>query len=187
MSVESQYLNSLGAEMSETSMWDDYTPVVQGLPEKKAIRPIQQPRLTVVQSFYHQRPDGEPHERVNRWDHLLDEDEQPYLRERTIKAGEIQAIDTGWVETPHTVLIENFEGKFTSQNPTDEEREEAQTRILSLTLMKQGFDFIIPIIPGDCFRLPIHEDAMTLILNGTLSLRNDSGSPIRYSITVYPA
>lgn len=159
-----------------TTMWDD-VPQADGQSVKMA--PKIGPRLTVVQQVYHQRPDMSPSQYEHRWDVILEIDEQPYYRERTLQPDEEHSIDCGWIEKPGTLLIENQEGLFTGKNPTPEEREDVAGRVLHLSIADS---FEIVIRPGDCQRLCLNPENPSL---NQLMIAHLSDSPVRYAITVF--
>lgn len=158
------------------TMWEEAHPVPG---EVDVPKQVLGPRLTVVQSVYHQRPDMNPTQYENRWDILLTEDDQPYYRERTLPTGERHNIECGWVEHPGVLLIANQEGQFTDRNPTEDEAKEMAGRILILTI---GDMFEMVIRPRDCQRICLHSDIPAM---ASLKLVNDSVSAIRYSITAF--
>lgn len=165
---------------SEVTMWDD-VPTPKG--EGDEVRPIIGPRLTVVQTVYHQRPDMPPTSRESRWDCLLVDDEQPYYREMTIASGSEKTLETGWIDVPGTVLIENLEGQFHSVNPTEAERAEVAGLVLMLCVDRdKGLPFKIPIRPGDCQRICLSSENPMI---EALYVKNAGSRSIRYSLTVF--
>lgn len=136
-------------------------------------------RLTVVQSIYYQSPGLDANQRETKYSVEIDQDEQPYYRQLILKSSnsEPTSIETGWVEDVGTLLIENLEGKFTQVQPTEDEREDVKGRIIEL----QMGDCTLLIRPGDCQRLTVKDQESLR----AISLRRSSGSPIKYSITVY--
>ena len=103
--------------------------------------------LTVVETVYHQPAGEEPTAVSVQFVRPLETQEQPYVRK--IKVGEQwQPLDLGWVEQPGMILLVNDEGKFTQVNPTDEERAEAESKVIAVG--NDSGSWLV--YPGSCFR-----------------------------------
>ncbi len=90
-------------------------------------------RLAIVETIYHQAPGESPTSlpplRSSWW---LQSDEQPYLRELTV-GEEWTKLDTGWIgEQVGLLVIRNKEGLFTQVKPTEQERREAEAKIIEI-------------------------------------------------------
>ena len=87
--------------------------------------------MTVVEQVYYQVSGGQPRLVESRFSRKLESDEQPY--ERHLKVGvEGAPLDCGWIEKASQLVITNEEGRNLQVNPTDEEREELQRKVLEL-------------------------------------------------------
>ena len=98
--------------------------------------------LTVVETVYYQPYSEEARGYDSRYQRRLEsKDEEPY--QRRCKAGpEWQRIDIGWLAKSGKIgllLIENREGTFRHINPTDEERQKAESLVLEVGILI-GFD-----------------------------------------------
>lgn len=112
------------------------------------------PRITVVETVYHQAPGQQPTSVECRHTKSLDSDEQPYTRR--VKVGqEWQALDCGWLEEASLLVLSNAKEQF-AVNPTDEQRQEAEARVVEVGIAAEDDDTRITplflIAPGDTFR-----------------------------------
>jgi hypothetical protein len=93
-------------------------------------RPAPSPRLVVVETVYHQPPQGSPQAAESRWLRTLASDEQPYVRR--VKIGEAwQPLDHGWLAVCSLALVANEAVKF-AVVPTGEQRQEAAAQVLEV-------------------------------------------------------
>ena len=78
-------------------------------PAKTRERPVVKPRLTVIQTVYHQEPGGDPTSYESRFARFLDsKDQQPCVRRLAI--GESwQTLDELWLERVSQLVIANRE------------------------------------------------------------------------------
>jgi hypothetical protein len=89
-------------------------------------------RLTVVESLYHQGTADEPFNFVSKFERMLMIDEQPYVRQAKATE-EWKKLDFAWLNEGYgTVVIRNEEGTFPNTKPTDEEKQEAEARVLEV-------------------------------------------------------
>lgn len=135
-------------------------------------------RLTIVQSTYYQSPGLEADSRDNKFEIKVELDEQPYYRHLKLNPSECAEINTGWIDDPSAVLIENIPNEFQAI-PSPQEKERAKTQIIEV-VFNEGTRLLI--LPGDSLRLMI-KDLETL---EAIKLYNPSDLDIRYSLTAYP-
>lgn len=143
------------------------------------------PRITVLETLYHQGVLGEKPTTVEcQFERKLESDEQPY--QRRSKVGEDpQPLDVGWIEEVGEIHIQNEEGRFLQRQPTDEEKVEIAKKILWLGLKAKPnitpinkFKSLLKIAPGEAIRLPVLDFKEWLICS-------HSGTT-RFTITVFP-
>lgn len=124
-------------------------------------------RLTIVASIFHQTPYGEPTGVDVRTSKLLKGSEQPYSRRMSVK--QIWTpIDMGWIKKVGLLCISNNEGKLQTQQPTKEQRDQLQKKVLQIgvkvpqsgngkTMWDDSGDTIAPfasISPGEAVYFP---------------------------------
>ena len=99
--------------------------------------PAMRARLVVVESVYHQMPDGQP-TTAQAPPHVceLETDEQPYARKYKATE-EWRPLDCGWLDRASMLHVVNEEGRFLVQ-PTDAEREEVNRKVIELAVSVQG-------------------------------------------------
>lgn len=102
-----------------------------------ADEPDRTAKLTVVAQVSYRRGDGNPVAMALKYTRLCVAD-QAYRRE--VKIGPTWvALDLGWVPVASLVVVENKEGEF-KKNPSDEEREEADSRVVEFGVYREGED-----------------------------------------------
>lgn len=107
-------------------------------------------RLTVVQSVYHQPSMEEEAQGANSVLTLITgSDEQIYTRLKVSVAEEWSEIDTGWIDTPILILIQNITGSHYKVNPTEQQVKEDRRKVLEVSFKPQHETFRL-IYPG-CF------------------------------------
>lgn len=88
-------------------------------------------RVTITLSAHHQHVNTDPISCNGRYSRFLDNIEDPY--QRNIKVSpQGTALDTGWLEKPAYVFIENRVGLNRSVNPTPEEKKEDELQVIHL-------------------------------------------------------
>lgn len=96
-------------------------------------------RMTVQQTLSHEHFGEQPTQVTSTYSRLLKNKEQPYKR-RMVIGPTWQAIDLGWfTDNPNdvgTVIIENGEGLGYVEQPSPEEREAADKRIIEISFTK---------------------------------------------------
>jgi hypothetical protein len=103
-----------------------------------SIKPSDKARLIVIEAVHHQEPDGASTTADNRFRRILKEDGQPYMRRGKIGCDWLP-LDTGWVEHPSMIVLRNEEGTRYLVQPTKEEREATERRIIEVGIdMMQG-------------------------------------------------
>ena len=145
-------------------------------------KPELKPRITVVETLYHQGVLGEiPTTVTSQFSRELESDEQPY--QRRCKVGEDpQPLDMGWIEGVGEIHIQNEEGRFLQIQPTPEEQANIAKKKLRLGLdvgiRSRVIRGLFEIAPGEAIRLPIlnHKEWLIYSPSGT----------IRFTITVFP-
>lgn len=90
--------------------------------------------ITVVEQVYHYQMGHEPTLVESRYNRPLAEDEQPYVR-RLLVDGEWRPLDMGWLAAASLMVIVNEEGHFRQAYPTDDQRKEAEARVIEVGMM----------------------------------------------------
>jgi hypothetical protein len=91
-------------------------------------------RLTTVVNIYHEHRGDQPFGVQVICSQILKEKEEPYTRR--IRVGVMwKTVDTGWVESNKvgTITVENLEGKSPVTNPSKEELDEIDRKVLELS------------------------------------------------------
>lgn len=110
-------------------------------------------RISVVEAIYHQSPDEQPMSVESRFEiELASSGEQPYIRTRQKVGGNWSLVETGWAHNPVMIVIKNEEGRYTV-NPTDEERQNVESRVLHVGIGDEVH--MLTIGPRESLRLPI--------------------------------
>lgn len=159
--------------MSETTSGTSETPE----PKQTVLKP----RITVVETLYHQGVLGETPTTVTcQFSRELESDEQPY--QRRCKVGEDpQPLDIGWIEEVGEIHIQNEEGRSLQVQPTNEEKAESAKKVLWIVLHNKASSYW----PG-LLRIPAGESQRLLpIYPEELWISSRSGTT-RFTITVFP-
>ncbi len=118
-------------------------------------------RVTITLAAHHQHHGNDPTSCTGRYNRFLEVIEDPY--KRNIKVTPTKSkLDTGWLDQPAYLFIENRIGLSRSTIPTPEERAEDEAQIVELYLDKDsenpilirpfgGFTFIEVINPRLCY------------------------------------
>lgn len=119
-------------------------------------------RLSVLNTVYHQPAGEQPMAVVGNYCRWLESDEQPFSRRLRI-GEEWQAIETGWIRHAGLVVLKNDEGVFDQVQPTEQERMDAQAKVLEVScssgppeaqwLVRPGES--LPATPASTMRLQI--------------------------------
>jgi len=112
-------------------------------------RPTQD-RITVIGTVYHQPYGADAQAIEYRFSRLLDTSEQLYER-RLVATEEWKPIDCGWIDQSSLIVIKNIEGKFLQKNPTEEERKEAEAKVLEVSFADTLSSDVWLIRPGEAF------------------------------------
>jgi len=135
-------------------------------------------QLTVVELIYHRRQDDQPIQFESRFSRNLNTDEQAYDR-RCKARSEWQLLDLGWIEQAGHISIENCEGHFNQVQPTDDERKEAESRVIELGWLIDGE-------PQPKIIIPVHESCRFTPTSGSqIYVRCQSGIA-NYNLRVIP-
>jgi len=129
--------------------------------------------LTVVESRYHQRPGKEATEHNTRFYVTLKGDEQPYYRE--LESEQRVRLDTGWIESPSTVIIKNLKEQSHRFYLSPEKSKGMDEDNLLKVFIGASENYLI-IIPGDSLRLCCSDFSQVEIA---------SEVRVPYSITAY--
>lgn len=96
---------------------------------KKEIVPVpmemvlqDQDRMTIHMTVHHERHGLNPTSLSVAYSRLLETQSQTYIRERVQVTEEWKLLETGWVEQPGVLFIENWAGRGLKVHPTEEER-----------------------------------------------------------------
>lgn len=89
-------------------------------------------RLAVVETAYHQQFGKQPHSIETRFSRQLSTQNQLYERQ-LVATEEWYPLDCGWLESTGMMVLVNNEGKFLQVQPTDEEREAAERKVLEVS------------------------------------------------------
>ena len=139
--------------------------------------PAMRARLVVVESVYHQSPDGQPTSAEGAYARQLDTDEQPYAR-KCKATEEWRPLDCGWLDRASMLHVVNEEGRFLVQ-PTDAEREEVNRKLIELAVSVQGS--LTPFA-----EIPPHETARFRPVDPkALRVRCRSGAA-KFTLTLFP-
>ena len=80
-------------------------------------------RVTVVELVYYREFGEEASVVETRYSRDVEGDDQPYTR-RIVATEEWTVLDTGWITSVGTLIIQNPTGRFLQVNPTEEEKRE---------------------------------------------------------------
>lgn len=147
--------------------------------------PVRKPRITVLETLYHQGVLGEKPTTVEcQFERELESDEQPY--QRRCKVGEDpQPLDVGWIEEVGEIHIQNNEGRSLQVQPTEEEKAETAKKSLSLGIQilkhdQDGRYFyrLLEIPAGESTRLNFNTATEWFICS--------EHETTRFTITVFP-
>jgi len=108
-------------------------------------------KITIVQQFYYQIHGRNPNQVTSKFDRQLKTKEQFYTRWKIV-GEEAQELDTGWIDDPEMIIIQNVEGKDLNRIPTEEEREKIANRILQVCIKSPHQLAYLPILkvrPGE--------------------------------------
>lgn len=155
---------------------------VPGLPTAEPVNRAAEPRgrLTVVESVYHQTPDGQPAVTESRYGRWLASTEQSYVRRLKVGPG-WERLDTGWVTDCSQVVVINYEGAGLRVNPTPAERDAVAALVVQAGVGLPGVG------PVACHDVPPGESCRFRPTPGAaLYLRCPAGVA-RVSITAVPA
>lgn len=139
-----------------------------------------QDRITVIEQVYHQPEGKSPTLSDSRYDRLLESKGQPYKRIELEVSEEWQPlIPQGcWLDKPGMIFITNEEGRYFAVNPTQEELEAINRRVLLISERQTDLDSWM-VHPRESFK-GNHTNPLGL------KVRCEKGQA-KYNITVYPA
>ena len=92
------------------------------------------PSVTVVEHIYHQLVDESPEAAECAFETLIESDEQPWRRTKTITS-EWEQVSFGWLESPGVVFIKN-DPQRQPGNPTPEQIEAEKAAVLLVSFGK---------------------------------------------------
>lgn len=97
------------------------------------MRPVVKDRITVVDLVYH-RPafGGETFTSESRFGRELETFEQVYERKHLAIQEEWAKVDLGWITSCGMLVIQNEEGMFRQQNPTEEEIKRSKSKTIEV-------------------------------------------------------
>lgn len=142
------------------------------------------PRLTIVETISHQQPNGQPTSVDSRFGRYLQSGEEPYTR-KVMVTQNWEPLDCGWLDEASIVSIVNNEGRFTQVQPTQEQRELVEARIVEIGCRPELSEDARPyatfglVRPGESYR---GEPAVSL---KSLMIRCRSGQA-KCTITIFP-
>ena len=106
--------------------------------------PVLKPRLTVIETVYHQEPGSDPTSFTSSFPVLLESGEQPCIRK--LKVGEVpHSLDT-WLKTVSELVIRNDESTYrnTPGRPSETERANVAKRIIEVSSAGQIIAYVRP-------------------------------------------
>lgn len=148
-----------------------------------SVSPPVRSRYGVSGYVYYQSADQEPRAVDLRFGGFTQSEEAPFTRPNLKLCDEWQEVDFGWLKDHpiSVVVVENPEGRFTQVQPTDEQRKEAQARIIELGASDPGglpIQAFAVVLPG--------ESAVFRPCPGKLWIRTRN-TPSRANLTAFPA
>jgi len=109
-----------------------------GNPQRTATppRPVQRPRVVVIQQVYHQIPDEAPQLFTSHYFRWLDTTEQPYQRRGTATE-EWTKLDLGWLAAVGVseLILESLEPALTDMRPSPAQLERHLEKIIQVGLL----------------------------------------------------
>lgn len=136
-------------------------------------------QIVVVETAYHQPINDQAKVVDNSYSCKIDSTEQPYGPRRVAVGEEWVPLDIGWIAEAGLMLLRNEEGRFTQKIPTEEERGEANAKVLELGF-KVG-EVITPISP-----IPPRQSIRSIPFDlKNLYIRSRKGQA-KYTITLFP-
>ena len=139
-------------------------------------------RMTLLHTYYHQRPGVDPTMTTGSVEFYCDEPEQVYTREKVSK-DVWEKVDMGWVERPGMMFIKNIEKSNLPMNPTFEQLRTHQDKTLELCFMIHHAEYNTPqmtLSPGKSMHLFPDNSGATLYVRG-------KKAGVSYKVEVYAA
>lgn len=121
------------SEPTEMKLDDDTGEYTEPIELPPTPTPVQHPRITVVETVYHQGVNESPTHYSFRFSRELKSDEQPYTRRADIGEG-WATLDTGWVRNP-AVLLLNLPSPIFQRIPSPEDLIESYTKIVDIGVL----------------------------------------------------
>lgn len=88
-------------------------------------------RLTVVESVYHQQPDGTNMPISTQYSRVLKSDEQAFVRKMTVGESWVE-VPYGWLQDCSLLVIHNESGKYRTTAPSPQEIEDAEAAVIEV-------------------------------------------------------
>lgn len=104
--------------------------------------PVLKPRLTVIETVYHQEPGSDPTSFTSSFPVLLETTEQPCIRK--LKIGQVpQSLDT-WLSSVSELIIRNDEGTYRDKpgRPSEEDKEDVKRHVIEVLRNGQLTDYV---------------------------------------------
>jgi hypothetical protein len=125
---------------------------------KPITRPVQQSRLTVVETVHHQPAKGQAISCESRYSRQLkDGDETPFIRTQTVD-DTWKKVETGWIKDCGMLVLSNEEGKDRQTYPSEDEKRDQAEKVIEVAVVNtvEGFLNVYPfglILPGESLRV----------------------------------
>lgn len=135
------------------------------------------PRLTVVETVYHQIPGESPSEFSCKFSQEIESDEQPYQRKK--KIGEKwEPLDLNWLKDDCGMVCICNEAKVNQRGQTEEEKEAISKQIIQIGFRVNPDYPDLEVFPGESVRFRPYAPHF-------VCLRCQSGK-VRYSLFIVP-
>ncbi len=131
--------------------------------------------LTVVETVYHRQYGEEATAVESRFTRELQTQEQSYTRRLKVEE-EWRSLDTGWIIQVGMLVIQNTEGKFLQQIPSEADKAEALKK--TIEIKHDGSEGCWLILPGESIRV-CPSDA------SSLRIRCQLGTA-RFTVHIFP-
>lgn len=96
-----------------------------------AVPTVRQDRVTITFQLSHEHVGASPFSVAQSFATLLQQQEQPYHRRITLLDDGVPIpLDTGWINTPGMLVIDNKSGTGLQVNPSPEERERMANQVI---------------------------------------------------------
>ena len=107
-------------------------------------RPVLKPRLTVIETVYHQEPGSDPTSFTSSFPVLLETTEQPCIRKLRIGQAP-QSLDT-WLSSVSELVVRNDEGTYRDRpgRPSEEDKEDVKKRVIEVYASGQIIAYVRP-------------------------------------------